>query len=186
MYIIKAKFCHFEEKIAKIILGTDFLANFRLGSDLAKKYRIQTLYSWSLPSGAFPSDPDADNCPDCGTFKYVPNLSNLATEKWMIRLAIIFTFFLLTTCRSKEEEKPDPDRCTVYAEFRIRGSASVSNSKGTITPVLRIRICKFRMFLDLPDPSLFVRIVMWIWILIRILPGHQAKIVRKPFISTVL
>jgi hypothetical protein len=40
MYVIKAKFCHFEEKLAKIILNTDFLANCRLGSDLAKKYRI--------------------------------------------------------------------------------------------------------------------------------------------------
>ncbi len=36
-------------------------------------------------------------------------------------------FFLLTTHSSKEEEKPDPDRCTVYPEFRSRGSASVSN-----------------------------------------------------------
>jgi hypothetical protein len=40
MYVIKAKFCHFEEKFAKIIPGTDYLANFRLGSDLDKKYRI--------------------------------------------------------------------------------------------------------------------------------------------------
>ncbi len=43
MYVINAKFCHFEEKFAKIILGTDYLANFRLGSDLAKKYRIHII-----------------------------------------------------------------------------------------------------------------------------------------------
>jgi hypothetical protein len=60
MYVIKAKFCHFEEKFAKNILGTDFLANFRLGSDLAKKYRIHntvllvpTFWSILFRSGPF-------------------------------------------------------------------------------------------------------------------------------------
>ncbi len=70
--------------------------------------------------------------------------------------------------------------------YFIASSATLSKTFSIRQTKIKLLWIRIRMFLDHldPDPSLFVRILIRNWI--RILPHHQATIVRKTLVSNVL
>jgi hypothetical protein len=77
---------------------------------------------------------DPEHCPEhLNIYNYLEKFIFFSLEKVLDEVSNNFCGFLLTTCRSREEAKLDPDGCILYVGLWIRGSGPVSNSKGALT-----------------------------------------------------